>query len=92
MIVVLFLSKMVNNDEFIKSLQECTSQCLSNDKKTVDKYHYFKHNLLNSKVWSLSKDSSNVNTVKNTQSNSNNNNNTESLLLDEIELNVISMN
>ena len=50
---LLFLSKMVNNKKFVENIKKITTDCLSNDKKTIKTYHFFKNNLLNSKIWSI---------------------------------------
>lgn len=53
---LLFLSKMVDNNQFIKCLKDVTNECLANDKKNVQKYQFFKSNLLHSNVWACTDD------------------------------------
>lgn len=48
---LLFLAKLVNNDQFNKTLQETTNECLTKEKKNVEKLNFFKNNLLNSNIW-----------------------------------------
>ena len=78
---LLFVSKLYDNDKFINVLQECTSSCLSNDRKDKKKYLYFKHNLLHSKIWgTLDTTSDEVKTEKNDD---------DKFLFERIRLNVI---
>ena len=69
---LLILSKMVDNDSFVKNMSNVTRECLSNEKKTVSKHCFFKNNLLNSNVWSMI---SNTNTNTNKSSNDSNGSN-----------------
>ena len=48
---LLFLSKMVDNDAFAQTVENVTDECVTNDKKTVQKHSFFKNNLLNSNIW-----------------------------------------
>ena len=51
----LFLSKLIDSDAFTKCLENVTDECLSSEKKTVQKYQFFKNNLLHSNVWAMSR-------------------------------------
>ena len=86
---LLFLSKMINNDEFVNVLEQCTKDCLSRESKNVKKYLYFKNNLLYSKIWGTAVS---VNEDKKTQDNEDNNDNSKEknqLLFKKIENSVI---
>lgn len=50
---LLYLSRLVNNMEFNKIMEDVTDECLNSDKKTVKKYQFFKNNLLNSNIWAV---------------------------------------
>ena len=44
---------MVCCDKFVENLKLVTNECLSNEKKTVAKYCFFKNNLLHSNIWAM---------------------------------------
>ena len=67
---LLFLSKMVDNKQFVSSLEKCTLDCLSKNTNNLKKYIYFKNHLLNSKIWGL-----NVYSKENHNTDNDNNNN-----------------
>ena len=54
---LLFLSKLIDCDSLVKNLEQTTSNCLTKNKKNAKSYLYFKHNLLNSKIWGTIDDS-----------------------------------
>ena len=51
---LLFLSKMVNNEQFISNLESTTKECLTQERKNIKKYTFFKNNLLHSNIWAMS--------------------------------------
>ena len=48
---LLLLSKMVDNEAFVSSIEKVTQNCLVRKLDDVKPYEYFKHNLLNSVIW-----------------------------------------
>ena len=50
---LLLLSKKINNSQFNKTLENSTKDCLSKETKNVEKYNFFKNNLLHSNVRAL---------------------------------------
>ena len=48
---LLFLSKLVDSETLVNTLEKCTADCLNSENKNSKKYLYFKSNLLNSKIW-----------------------------------------
>ena len=50
---LLFLAKMVNNELFNQTLDNVTKDCLTASRKTIEKYTFFKNNLLNSNIWAI---------------------------------------
>ena len=50
---LLFLSNLVDSEQFNDTLQAVTTECLTKKCKNVKKYQFFKNNLLNSNVWGL---------------------------------------
>ena len=95
---LLFLSKMVNNEEFVNVIETCTKECLSTQSKNVQKYLYFKNNLLFSRVWGTNTtESKTENEAENkidsnddSNDNSNDNDSYNTLLFEKIENSVIS--
>ena len=65
---LLFLAKMIDSNKFMQNLQNVTSTCLSNEKRNIYSYTFFKHNLLNSNVWALNVHEKEANKEKETES------------------------
>lgn len=53
---LLFLTKLINTDEFNQTLKYVCNNCLNTEKTNDKKHHFFKNNLLNSNIWSLTND------------------------------------
>ena len=72
---LLILSKLIDSERFLKTMENVTQECLTNDKKNARKYLFFKNLLLNSNVWAM--DASNSNETKNANDTNNTNDTSE---------------
>ena len=48
---LLFLCKLINNQEFNNNIKNITKNCLSYQNKSQEKISFFKNHLLNSNIW-----------------------------------------